>query len=417
MKKTARMRRLAFGITAALLAGSWQVPVWAADQKPIKEDMTLTEDTTVKANKTTFTGNTSAGVGAVYANGALALDMAGHDLGLDIRDLKSYENRASGLQIRSGSTLTIDSDKNNPSAGNRLITINAKGGWNDSQQKGGAVSGIRFDEYAKKPMRADINADVRINELWAGQEAARGIWAPGKVTLNLNGSLAIQPGAVYHNWTERGLGNPKAPSTYGIHVSGKDNTINIRNVDIADSKIQRGIQLGTEYDSASNSVVRIGGGTLKVTDNKARDQWLMWLNGAGKVYFGVNDAGTDAAVAKTELAGPIHAGRNGEVYLGLNGAASKWTGGTEGGLTGSDTAELAPLLVDAGIDVLLDDRRERAGVKFNDCDLIGYPVRIAIGPKTIENGSIEVKLRRTGELVNFARDTYLKGICDMLAAL
>lgn len=71
----------------------------------------------------------------------------------------------------------------------------------------------------------------------------------------------------------------------------------------------------------------------------------------------------------------------------------------------------------AGVDVLLDDRRERAGVKFNDCDLIGYPVRIAIGPKTIENGSIEVKLRRTGELVNFARDTYLRGVQDMLATL
>ena len=71
----------------------------------------------------------------------------------------------------------------------------------------------------------------------------------------------------------------------------------------------------------------------------------------------------------------------------------------------------------AGVDVLLDDRRERAGVKFNDCDLIGYPVRITIGPKTIENGSIEVKVRRTGELVNFARNTYLKGVQDMLAAL
>ena len=71
----------------------------------------------------------------------------------------------------------------------------------------------------------------------------------------------------------------------------------------------------------------------------------------------------------------------------------------------------------AGVDVLLDDRRERAGVKFNDCDLIGYPVRIAIGPKTIENGSIEVKVRRTSELVNFARDTYLKGVQDMLATL
>ena len=71
----------------------------------------------------------------------------------------------------------------------------------------------------------------------------------------------------------------------------------------------------------------------------------------------------------------------------------------------------------AGVDVLLDDRRERAGVKFNDCDLIGYPVRIAIGPNTIENGTIEVKIRKSGELVNFARDTYLKGVQDMLAAL
>ena len=71
----------------------------------------------------------------------------------------------------------------------------------------------------------------------------------------------------------------------------------------------------------------------------------------------------------------------------------------------------------AGVDVLLDDRRERAGVKFNYCDLIGYPVRIAIGPKTIENGTIEVKIRQSGELVNFARDTYLKGVKDMLAVL
>ena len=340
MKKTARMRRLALGISAALLAGSWQAPAWAAEQGPIKEDMTLTADTTVKANKDTFTGNISAGVGAVYANGTLALDMAGHDLGLDIRDLKSYQNRASGLQIRSGSSLTIDSDKQNPSADNRRITINAKGGWNDSQQKGGAVSGIRFDEYAKKPMRADINADVNIKELWAGQEAARGIWAPGKVTLKLNGTLAIQPDSVYHYWTEQGLGNQKSPSTYGIHVSGADNTINIRHVDIADARIQRGIQIGTEYDSASNSVVRIGGGTLKVTDNKARDQWLMWLRGAGNVYFGVNDAGTDASSAKMELAGPIHTGKNGEVYLGLNGADARWIGGTEETTEGRTTLYL-----------------------------------------------------------------------------
>ena len=71
----------------------------------------------------------------------------------------------------------------------------------------------------------------------------------------------------------------------------------------------------------------------------------------------------------------------------------------------------------AGVDALLDDRHERAGVKFNDCDLIGYPVRIAIGPKTIESGSIEVKVRKTGTLVNFARDTYLAGVQEMLQTL
>ena len=49
-------------------------------------------------------------------------------------------------------------------------------------------------------------------------------------------------------------------------------------------------------------------------------------------------------------------------------------------------------LIKAGIDVLLDDRDERAGVKFNDMDLIGIPLRITIG-KTLENGQVELKAR------------------------
>ncbi len=47
----------------------------------------------------------------------------------------------------------------------------------------------------------------------------------------------------------------------------------------------------------------------------------------------------------------------------------------------------------AGIDVLLDDRDERPGVKFNDADLIGLPVRITIGDKSLKDGKIEVKAR------------------------
>jgi len=51
----------------------------------------------------------------------------------------------------------------------------------------------------------------------------------------------------------------------------------------------------------------------------------------------------------------------------------------------------------AGIDVLFDDRPERPGVKFNDMDLIGFPVRIVVGKRGIESGEIELSLRRDGE--------------------
>jgi len=44
-------------------------------------------------------------------------------------------------------------------------------------------------------------------------------------------------------------------------------------------------------------------------------------------------------------------------------------------------------LEEAGIEVLLDDRDERAGVKFNDADLIGIPVRVTIGPKSLAAGN------------------------------
>jgi prolyl-tRNA synthetase len=50
-------------------------------------------------------------------------------------------------------------------------------------------------------------------------------------------------------------------------------------------------------------------------------------------------------------------------------------------------------LSDRGVDVLIDDRNERPGVKFKDADLIGIPVRVTIGPKTLEKGGAEVKRR------------------------
>ncbi len=52
---------------------------------------------------------------------------------------------------------------------------------------------------------------------------------------------------------------------------------------------------------------------------------------------------------------------------------------------------------DQGVDALLDDRDERAGVKFADADLIGIPVRVIVGKKSLASGNVEIGLRRTGE--------------------
>ena len=67
-----------------------------------------------------------------------------------------------------------------------------------------------------------------------------------------------------------------------------------------------------------------------------------------------------------------------------------------------------------GVDVLLDDRRDRAGIKFNDCDLIGYPLRITISPKSLNENTIEVKIRKTGAVHIFNRDEYKDKIIELL---
>jgi len=46
-----------------------------------------------------------------------------------------------------------------------------------------------------------------------------------------------------------------------------------------------------------------------------------------------------------------------------------------------------------GLEVLYDDRRESPGVKFNDADLLGIPLRVTISPRTLEKNSLEIKWR------------------------
>ncbi|NLY84601.1 MAG: proline--tRNA ligase [Acholeplasmataceae bacterium] len=72
-------------------------------------------------------------------------------------------------------------------------------------------------------------------------------------------------------------------------------------------------------------------------------------------------------------------------------------------------------LLQSGIETVIDDRKERPGVKFKDADLIGYPLRIVVGPKTLSEQMLEVKLRKSGEIRMLSlKEDYLADIRSLL---
>lgn len=74
-------------------------------------------------------------------------------------------------------------------------------------------------------------------------------------------------------------------------------------------------------------------------------------------------------------------------------------------------------LVRAGVDVLYDDRDCAAGIKFNDADLMGMPIRAVISPRTLEAGEIEVKLRKDGDAFRVSIDSAIEQINSIIAQL
>lgn len=79
--------------------------------------------------------------------------------------------------------------------------------------------------------------------------------------------------------------------------------------------------------------------------------------------------------------------------------------------------ELYHRLLEAGVETVIDDRPERAGVKFKDADLIGYPLRITIGAKAVSENRVEIRPRRTGEVTLAATRDLEKTVLKMLAEL
>ena len=80
--------------------------------------------------------------------------------------------------------------------------------------------------------------------------------------------------------------------------------------------------------------------------------------------------------------------------------------------------EIYAALQKAGVETVIDDRKERPGVKFKDADLIGYPIRVVVGPKTLTTCELEVKIRRSGEVKMLPLDSdYIATIKEMLQNL
>jgi prolyl-tRNA synthetase len=83
--------------------------------------------------------------------------------------------------------------------------------------------------------------------------------------------------------------------------------------------------------------------------------------------------------------------------------------------TRAQADELYQSLQRAGISVLFDDREERAGVKFNDADLIGCPLRVTVGEKGLKEGMVELKPRKDKEnrLIGLAALTHLASQAEL----
>ena len=73
-------------------------------------------------------------------------------------------------------------------------------------------------------------------------------------------------------------------------------------------------------------------------------------------------------------------------------------------------------LREGGIEAVLDDRPDRAGVKFADADLIGYPVQVVVGTRGIEAGTVDLKLRATGERSTADLASTLEVVAGLLSA-
>ena len=181
-------------------------------------------------------------------------------------------------------------------------------------------------------------------------------------------------------------------------VPGRDFPLKGQNIIVADIRnavegdtykgkkllFKRGIEVGQVFKLGTKYSEKLG---AKFADENGVDKpCLMGCYGIGinRIVASAIEAGND----KDGIIWPIGIAPFEVIITSVNQDAPDIAGQAE---------DIYKKLLDKGIEVLLDDRDLRAGVKFKDADLIGIPVRITVGKKALAEGNIEIKLRTEQE--------------------
>ena len=156
-------------------------------------------------------------------------------------------------------------------------------------------------------------------------------------------------------------------------------------------------QLGTKYSSAMNATY--------MAEDGSEQPYIMGCYGIGvtRSMAAVVEQRNDEA----GIAWPVSIAPAEVIVLPLQ---------TDVDEVMSTAADLAVKLEGCGISVALDDRDARAGVKFADADLIGWPYQLVIGKRGIEAGTLEFKDRASGEKTEIALDNIVEEICKTVEA-
>ncbi len=157
-------------------------------------------------------------------------------------------------------------------------------------------------------------------------------------------------------------------------------------------------QLGTKYSEALNAIF--------VDENGKENFFVMGC-------YGIGVSRTVAAVVEQNhdengIAWPISVAPYQAVVIAASAKNEKQI---------NTARKIYQDLKEAGWEVVLDDREERAGVKFKDADLIGYPIRITVGNKTIEKGTVDIKIRGSGKEYNISMEAVCSEFSKIINSL